>query len=148
MQKSSLNVCPTSIKKCNVIKQRGVDRLKPTTYSIHFKLTNLTFFLCLFFSLKMSPISEFTNEIYDQDSLTDAFKEGADVWTVFLGVVVTLLPRVSQKWRHTPRAQSYNFDKLNLNDGMVLSSSSSFICILSNFKITIYMTLPKFSLNF
>jgi len=42
----------------------------------------------------MSPISEFTNEIYDQDSLTDAFKEGADVWTVFLGVVVTLLPRI------------------------------------------------------
>jgi hypothetical protein len=43
----------------------------------------------------MSPISEFTSEIYDQDSLTDAFKEGADVWTVFLGVVVTLLPKVS-----------------------------------------------------
>ena len=42
----------------------------------------------------MSPISEFTNEIYDQDSLTDAFKEGADVWTIFLGVVVTLLPKV------------------------------------------------------
>jgi hypothetical protein len=37
------------------------------------------------------------DEIYAQDSLTDAFKEGADVWTVFLGVVVTLLPRVSQK---------------------------------------------------
>lgn len=42
----------------------------------------------------MSPISEFTNEIYDQDSLTDAFKEGADVWTIFLGVVVTLLPKI------------------------------------------------------
>jgi len=42
----------------------------------------------------MSPISDFTNEIYDQDSLTDAFKEGADVWTIFLGVVVTLLPKI------------------------------------------------------
>ncbi len=43
----------------------------------------------------MSPISQFTNEIYDQDSLNDAFKDGADVWTIFLGVVVTLLPKVS-----------------------------------------------------
>jgi len=42
----------------------------------------------------MSPISEFTNEIYDQDSLTDAFKEGADVYTIFLGVLVTLLPKI------------------------------------------------------
>jgi hypothetical protein len=39
-------------------------------------------------------MSEFISEIYDQDSLTDAFKEGADVWIVFLGVVVTLLPKV------------------------------------------------------
>jgi hypothetical protein len=42
----------------------------------------------------MSPISEFTNEIYDQDSLSDAFKEGADIYTIFLGVVVTLLPKI------------------------------------------------------
>lgn len=48
----------------------------------------------------MSPISDFTNEIYDQDSLNDAFKDGADVWTVFLGVVVTLLPKVSQSHSH------------------------------------------------
>ena len=44
----------------------------------------------------MSPISEFTNEIYDQDSLSDAFKEGADIYTIFLGVVVTLLPKVTR----------------------------------------------------
>jgi hypothetical protein len=36
-------------------------------------------------------LSEFTNEIYDQGNA--AFKEG-DAMTVFMGVLVTLLPKV------------------------------------------------------
>ena len=53
----------------------------------------------------MSPIgfgntfgiaSEFTNEIYDisNDANQAAVKEGGDTWTMVLGIVVTLLPKV------------------------------------------------------
>ena len=55
---------------------------------------------------KMSPIgfgntfgiaSEFTNEIYDisNDANQAAVKEGGDTWTMVLGIVVTLLPKVN-----------------------------------------------------
>ena len=54
---------------------------------------------------RMSPIgfgntfgiaSEFTNEIYDisNDANAAAVKEGGDTWTMVLGIVVTLLPKV------------------------------------------------------
>ena len=57
----------------------------------------------------MSPIglgstfgiaSEFTNEIYDisNDANQAAYKEGGDTWTMILGIVVTLLPKV---WKET-----------------------------------------------
>ena len=53
----------------------------------------------------MSPIgfgntfgiaSEFTNEIYDisNEANQAAVKEGGDTWTMILGIVVTLLPKV------------------------------------------------------
>ena len=53
----------------------------------------------------MSPIglgstfgiaSEFTNEIYDisHEANQAAYKEGGDTWTMILGIVVTLLPKV------------------------------------------------------
>ena len=53
----------------------------------------------------MSPInlgstfgiaSEFTNEIYDisNEANQAAYKDGADTWTMILGIVVTLLPKV------------------------------------------------------
>jgi hypothetical protein len=53
----------------------------------------------------MSPIglgstfgiaSEFTNEIYDisNDANQAAYKEGGDTWTMILGIVVTLLPKI------------------------------------------------------
>jgi len=53
----------------------------------------------------MSPIgfgntfgiaSEFTNEIYDisNDANAAAVKEGGDTWTMVLGIVVTLLPKI------------------------------------------------------
>ena len=41
----------------------------------------------------MAFISEFTNEIYDQS--TAAFHEEQDSTRVFLGILVTLLPKVS-----------------------------------------------------
>ena len=41
----------------------------------------------------MAFISEFTNEIYDQSNA--AFQEESDSTRVFLGVLVTLLPKVS-----------------------------------------------------
>lgn len=53
----------------------------------------------------MSPIglgstfgiaSEFTNEIYDisNEANQAAYKDGADTWTMILGIVVTLLPKI------------------------------------------------------
>jgi len=53
----------------------------------------------------MSPIglgstfgiaSEFTNEIYDisNEANAAAYKEGGDTWTMILGIVVTLLPKI------------------------------------------------------
>ena len=42
----------------------------------------------------MAFISEFTNEIYDQS--TAAFHEEQDSTRVFLGILVTLLPKVSK----------------------------------------------------
>ena len=40
----------------------------------------------------MAFISEFTNEIYDQGNA--AFQDQGDTTRVFLGVLVTLLPKV------------------------------------------------------
>ena len=59
----------------------------------------------------MSPIglgstfgiaSEFTNEIYDisNDANQAAYKEGGDTWTMILGIVVTLLPKVWKENRY------------------------------------------------
>ena len=68
----------------------------------------------------MSPIgfgntfgiaSEFTNEIYDisNDANAAAVKEGGDTWTMVLGIVVTLLPKVCNE-------QTINFfEHSNLN---------------------------------
>merc|ERR1711997_235002 len=58
-----------------------------------------------FKTANMSPIglgstfgiaSEFTNEIYDisHEANQAAYKEGGDTWTMILGIVVTLLPKI------------------------------------------------------
>ena len=42
------------------------------------------------------PISELTNEIFDLTADTSAaMRETGDTWTMLLGVVVTLLPKVT-----------------------------------------------------
>ena len=50
-------------------------------------------YVLLFCVYRMAFISEFTNEIYDQS--TAAFHEEQDSTRVFLGILVTLLPKVS-----------------------------------------------------
>jgi len=69
----------------------------------------------------MSPIglgstfgiaSEFTNEIYDisHEANQAAYKEGGDTWTMILGIVVTLLPKVY--WTHFKFPCSSNLDEI------------------------------------
>ena len=56
-------------------------------------LSDFKYIFIFFFSdFRMAFISEFTNEIYDQGNA--AFQDQGDTTRVFLGVLVTLLPKV------------------------------------------------------
>merc|ERR1712018_101444 len=57
-----------------------------------FRVKRLHFPTNNFYNKSMAFISEFTNEFYDQSNA--AFQEESDSTRVFLGVLVTLLPKI------------------------------------------------------
>merc|ERR1711893_301092 len=70
-----------------------------------FRVKRLHFPTNNFYNKSMAFISEFTNEIYDQSNA--AFQEESDSTRVFLGVLVTLLPKIIARIKEKFQDEDY-----------------------------------------